>query len=100
MAKLRPPNGTKMTKQHYEWLAWSIREVAFKTGAVDSLWETTDEDTETLQSLAELWAYECQGTNPAFNRDRFISAVVRGEWTLTRNGRIQNMNATMKGEGE
>lgn len=78
MAVLKPPNNTKMTKQHYEWLAWSIREVCFRQHG----WEDTGSliVKAELMELAEMWADECKGTNPAFKRDRFISAVVNGEW--------------------
>lgn len=74
MAQLKPPNNTKMTKMHYEWLAWSIREVESRMIG----WERPD--VEHMTRLAEMWADECKGTNPHFNRDRFISAVVNGEW--------------------
>ena len=79
MAQLKPPNGTKMTKMHYEWLAWSIRHIASdRLGcSMDSL-SNGHIDYMTAQAVA--WADECKGTNPAFNRDRFISAVVNGEW--------------------
>lgn len=72
MAKLKPPNNTKMTKMHYEWLAWSIRHVEPYASHLD--------DAEYMTSVGTMWADECKGTNPHFNRDRFISAVVNGEW--------------------
>lgn len=75
MATLKPPNNTKMTKMHYEWLAWSIRQIHNRTSYTELSIEPG-----SLQWLAEQWAEECRGTNPAFNRDRFISAVVNGEW--------------------
>lgn len=73
MAKLKPPNNTRMTKMHYEWewLAWSIRPNAGHSNLDNPLY---------MKAMAEMWADECKGTNPAFNRDRFISAVVNGEW--------------------
>lgn len=77
MAQLKPPNNVKMTKMHYEWLAWSIREVAQKVNGYDS---GILDDGPQMTELAEYWADECKGTNPNFNRDRFISAVVNGEW--------------------
>lgn len=82
MAKLAPPNNVRLTKRHYEWLAWSIREVAFANQSVSSIWphSMTETDRRTLTRLALDWADQCKGTNPAFKRDRFISAVVNGEW--------------------
>lgn len=77
MAQLKPPNNVKMTKMHYEWLAWSIRQVYARSHGWDL--ESIDAKVD-LQNLAEKWADECKGTNPAFNRDRFISAVVNGRW--------------------
>lgn len=78
MAQLKPPNNVKMTKMHYEWLAWSIRQVYARSHGWDL--ECIDAKVD-LQNLAEKWADECKGgTNVAFNRDRFISAVVNGEW--------------------
>lgn len=78
MAKLTPPNNCKMTKMHYEWLAWSIRRIAsYQLGcSVNGLSAHPD----MMRQLARDWAEECLGTNPAFNRDRFISAVINGEW--------------------
>ncbi len=62
----------RFTKQHYEFLAWSIRQIESARGTL--------ENVDHMQSLAEEWADELRGTNVAFKRDRFISAVVNGEW--------------------
>lgn len=77
MAQLKPPNNTKMTKMHYEWLAWSIRQVEENLSGPNTRCEDM---SEHMMELAEQWADQCKGTNPHFNRDRFISAVVNGEW--------------------
>lgn len=68
-----------MTKMHYEWLAWSIRQVESDRLACP-LSELGTVHRDHMESLAKDWAYQCQGTNPMFKRDRFISAVVDGEW--------------------
>lgn len=78
MAKLKPPNNTKMTKQHYEWLAWSIRQVIPQW--LESINLNLSMPEKEMTKLAELFAYECKGTNPRFDRDKFVSAVVNGEW--------------------
>lgn len=80
MAKLKPPNNTKMTKMHYEWLAWSIRQVESQRGMTALGQVSFINNEKYMTRLAEQWADQCKGTNPAFNRDRFISAVVNGEW--------------------
>ncbi len=79
MAKLKPPNNVKLTKMHYEWLAWSVRRIeANRLGCGTAELATLHQDH--MASVAMDWAEECRGTNPSFKRDRFISAVVNGEW--------------------
>lgn len=72
MAKLKPI--------HYEWLARSIREIESRRGMPGNAGHSNLDNPLYMKAMAEMWADECKGTNPAFNRDRFISAVVNGEW--------------------
>lgn len=50
-----------MTRKDYELIA----------GAISNLDEVTDE--YTIEAIAEMFADSLAGTNPNFNRDRFIA---------------------------
>ena len=69
-----------MTKQHYEWLAWSIRQIASDRLGCSLADLSSHRHIDYMTNVAADWADQCKDTNPAFNRDRFISAVVNGEW--------------------